>query len=132
MSVERFDPQSVKPALTAARLERLLRAAAASEDDDFGLSGDEIAALAPLAKDDGVDWAAAGADLDDAQLLALIRLFTRAEERFTSWQAGAASPVIPLAAVLKARGRYPADLNAWIRSHSRNRFLPYGSLLDRL
>jgi hypothetical protein len=40
--------------------------------------------------------------------------------------------VIPLARLLKSRGDYPEDLTAWIRAHTGNRFLPYGSLLDRL
>jgi len=71
-------------------------------------------------------------DLTDAQLLDLIRLFTLAEQQLPGWEAGAASPVVPLAALLRKRGGYPADLNAWIKSHSRNRFLPYGNLMDRL
>ncbi len=70
--------------------------------------------------------------LGDDEVVALIRLFTMAESALPGWKAGDASPVIPLAAVLKQRGSYPADLTAWIRAHSDNRFLPYGNLMNRL
>ena len=42
------------------------------------------------------------------------------------------APVIPLVAELKRRGDYPNDLTAWIKANTDNRFLPYGSLMDRL
>ena len=69
--------------------------------------------------------------LDAVQLLALIRFYTLAES-LPGWEAGARSPVIPMVAELKKRGEYPADLGVWIKERTDNRFLPYGSLLDRL
>ncbi|MCZ6617474.1 MAG: hypothetical protein O7E57_05025 [Gammaproteobacteria bacterium] len=101
-------------------------------EPEFGLEEGEVAALAPLARCGSADWAAASEGLGDAEVIALIRLFTLAEEAFALWDAGAKSPVIPLAAQLKKRGVYPDDLTAWIKAHTGNRFLPYGSLLDRL
>jgi hypothetical protein len=127
--------------MSAEVLADLLAAAGRLEDADFGLDAAAVARLAPFARhadgghrDDalGVDWAAWGRGLDDADLQRLIRLFTLAESAFGAWAAADASPVIPLAAELKRRGRYPADLTAWIRAHSSNRFLPYGNLMKRL
>lgn len=134
MSVENWDPRaSASARLTAPMLAQLLAAAERLDEPRFGLDSEAAAALAPLARQgDGVDWAEAGSSLDDAQLIALIRLFARAESALAGWESGDASPVIPLARELKRRGRYPGDLTAWIRAHSDNRFLPYGNLMDRL
>ena len=71
----------------------------------FGLGPAEIGRVAPFARDGGagspMDWAAAGERLDDEQIVALIRLFTRAEMAFPAWKGGDRSPVIALAALLK-------------------------------
>lgn len=71
-------------------------------------------------------------ELSEADLDALARLYTLAEARDPAWEAGALSPVIALFAELKVRGADTAELAAWIRAHSENRFLPHGSLQDRL
>jgi hypothetical protein len=71
-------------------------------------------------------------ELPDADLDALARLYTLAEARDPAWEAGARSPVIAFFAELKARGADTAELASWIRAHSENRFLPHGSLQDRL
>ena len=132
MSVEPFDPGAFALQLTAEVIDELLTAAANLEAADFGLSRERVADLAVVARHEaGCDWAAAAAALESARLIELIRLFTLAE-RLPGWEAGARSPVIPLAAELKKRGEFPADLTAWIKSRTDNRFLPYGSLMDRL
>jgi hypothetical protein len=132
LSVERFDPGALALTLDAKVVDELLRAAGALDAERFGLSADRVAALSGIARHDGkTDWAAAAAPLDSGDLVALIRFFTLAE-RLPGWESGARSPVIPLARLLKSRGDYPEDLTAWIRAHTGNRFLPYGSLLDRL
>lgn len=132
MSVEPFDPGALTLRLDATVLDELIAAAGADEVADFGLSRERIAALAAVARHDGqIDWRAAASDLDVDALVALIRLYTLAEA-LPGWEAGARSPVIPLAAELKGRGAYPEDLTAWIKSNTDNRFLPYGSLMDRL
>lgn len=135
MAVERWDPAREPAGLTADHVERLVEAARHLDEPRFGLDVDTAAELAPLARhrpEAGVDWAAAGEGLDDDRVVALIRLFTRAEAALSGWEAGDASPVVPLAAVLKRRGRYPRELTAWIRANSDNRFLPYGNLMNRL
>ncbi|MEQ8857018.1 MAG: hypothetical protein RIC56_00085 [Pseudomonadales bacterium] len=134
MSVENWDPNAGAAArLDDRALRRLLEAAGRLNELRFGLDAAAAGDLAPLARDGaGVDWAAAGEPLSDADIVALIRLFTRAEKVLAGWESGDASPVIALARELKRRGRYPAELTAWIRANSDNRFLPYGNLMDRL
>ena len=72
------------------------------------------------------------ADRNSARLVGWLRALTLAEETVPGCEAGARSPVIGLARLLRERGDYPADLTPWIKAVSSNRFLPYGSLLDRL
>ncbi len=66
------------------------------------------------------------------RLVSWLRVLTLAEVSVAGCDVGAKSPVIVLARLLRERGHYPAHLTAWIRSVSSNRFLPYGSLMDRL
>ena len=67
------------------------------------------------------------------ELDALARLFTVIESQL-GFEAGAKSPVIPLARRLRKQVDTDvfAELVRWIRAHSDNRFLPHGSLQDRL
>jgi hypothetical protein len=136
MTVESWDPNSAN-VLTAIRLGRLLEAARSLDQPDFGLDVEQARALAPVVRQargskPGVDWAAAAEPLEDDDIVALIRLFTLAEPRLPGWESGDASPVVPLTALLKRRGAYPADLTAWIKANTDNRFLPHGNLMDRL
>ena len=72
------------------------------------------------------------ADRSSGRLIAWLRVLTLAEESVPGCDVGAKSPVIVLARMLRERGDYPPELTAWIKSVSSNRFLPYGSLMDRL
>ena len=132
MAIGTWDPEAQATELTPALLGELLAAAQRLEAEDFGLSATDAQRLAGVARSDQTDWAAAAFGLDDAQLTALIRLYTLAERRFPSWKAGAGSPVIPLAQALRRRNAWPEGLTAWIKARTDNRFLPYGSLMDRL
>ncbi len=67
-----------------------------------------------------------------ARLVGWLRALTLAEQAIPGCDAGAKSPVIDLARLLRGRGDYPGELTPWIKSVSSNRFLPYGSLADRL
>jgi hypothetical protein len=136
MTVESWDP-SGSGVLTPPRLAHLLEAARSLEQPDFGLDAEQARALAPVVRQarrakPGVDWSAAAESLGDDDVVALIRLFTLAEPRLPGWESGDASPVVPLTALLKRRGTYPADLTAWIKANTDNRFLPHGNLMDRL
>ncbi len=130
--VDTWDPNAQATELTEAVLLELQAAAARLEADDFGLTTDAVARLAGVARTDRVDWSGASENLDAAMLEALIRLYTLAEGRFPAWKAGAQSPVIAIAKVLRARGAFPQTLTAWVKANTDNKFLPYGSLLDRL
>jgi hypothetical protein len=136
MGVESWDPRPAPAQLSDTALAELLAAAGRLDVAGFGMDAEAANRLAPLARHHdggtGPDWSAAAGNLDDDALMALIRLFTLAESELGNWEAGDASPVIPLAAELKRRGSYPAELTGWIRANSRNRFLPYGNLLKRL
>lgn len=105
-----FDRQNLLP-----RLEELL----GSEDTQR---------LAGLMKLDHAQWRTAAEPLPDANLLHLIRFFAVAEN-LPGWSAGASSPVIPLARLLRQRGvRLDKSLLQWLREVNDNRYLPYGPL----
>lgn len=132
MSVESFDPGANALKLGPDVVKELLAGALSLELDGFGLARERIAALAVVARHEtGCDWANAAEGLDTEDIVGLVKLFTLGE-RLPGWAAGAQSPVIPLVAELKKRDAVPADLTAWIKSNTDNRFLPYGSLMDRL
>jgi hypothetical protein len=132
MTVDSFDPKSVKTEVSDADLTLLCAAARRLDSEDFGFTAQEIAELAGVSRHPDVDWVAPSQGLSDDDAIALIKLYTLAEGAFPSWQAGGKSPVIPLAAALKQRGAYPDDLTRWIKANTENRFLPYGNLMDRL
>lgn len=73
------------------------------------------------------------AGLEDADAADLARLFTIIEA-LPGFEAGARSPVVPIFRHLKPRleADVLADLGRWIRAHTENRFIPHGSLQDRL
>lgn len=137
MAIGTWEPAAPAPALDAEGVARLLDLARPllEAGHRLELAPADVTQYANWAKDSGpgsaVDWAAAAADLPDAALVALVRLFALGEMAFPEWKSGDSSPVIPLARALRSRGSYPADLTAWLRSHSDNRFLPYGNLMGR-
>ncbi len=76
-------------------------------------------------------WAAVISELEDQQIVALIRFFTLAEGQLPGWEAGSKSPVIWLCRGLKKRGLFPdQELTRWIKANTDNKFLPYGNPLD--
>jgi hypothetical protein len=137
MSIGTWEPAAPAPALDAAGVARLVELAQSLHTASAGLDlpPPAVSQYAHWAKDSGpggpVDWAAAAVTLPDSALVALIRLFALGEMTFPEWKSGDDSPVIALARELRSRGSYPADLTAWLRSHSDNRFLPYGNLMGR-
>ena len=130
MSVESFDPSAATAPLDGQMVARLLELDPAG--DDLGLNEAEQGSMGGLMTAPAAEWQAAAEPLEDGQIEHLIRVLTLAEEQFSGWQAGAKSPVIALVKVLKSRGGYDRSLTQWIKSNSNNRFLPHGSLMDRL
>lgn len=85
--------------------------------------------LAPIMRLDKERWTEAAENLPDADLEALMRTLTLAEQ-LPGWEAGEHSPVIWLGKILKQRGTgISRDLLLWIKQHSDNRYLPHGPLL---
>ena len=145
MSVESFDPGADVTQLTDAALERLLELSAALPEGDrqdsaivaildrqLGLTNQEQSAMAGLMTTPAERWQKAVEPLKTGQIESLVRFLTLAEEAIGGWQAGDKSPVIALVKVLKGRGSYDRALTRWIKANSGNRFLPHGSLMDRL
>ena len=116
----------------APRLRLLRKAAANLGAPDFGLSEKELRDLAPATRLGFDVWERVAQDVQSAELIEWVRFFTLAETRLTAFEAGAKSAVVPLARTLRQRGDYPPSLTRWIKANSTNRFLPHGSLLDRL
>ena len=118
--------------LNAATLVRLSKAADSLEKPDLGLTADERAGWGPLMKMPADVWSPLIAAEPDEHLVRIAKSLTVAEMRLPGWEAGARSPVIAIVRELRRRGSYPKELTAWIKAHTTNRFLPYGSLADRL
>ena len=102
------------------------------EKTDLGLTADERAGWGPLMKMPAEVWSPLIAAEPDEHLVRIAKSLTVAEMRLPGWEAGARSPVIAIVRELRRRGSYPKELTAWIKAHTTNRFLPYGSLADRL
>jgi len=144
MSVESFDPGAEVAQLTSGALTRLLELSEglpvevgqgdeySKYIDEIGFTALERSSMAGLMTAPANDWQNAAESLEVGQVEALIRFLTLAEEAIGGWQAGDRSPVIALVKVLKNRGSYDRALTRWIKANSSNRFLPHGSLMDRL
>lgn len=134
MSIGSWDPslgsQAQELALDSAllaRLEAYSREGQLAQLDEV-MSDEDKQQLAGLMQLDHDHWRAAVEPLDSASIGHLIR-FLAVAENLPGWEAGAASPVIPLAKVLRERGeRLERAELLWLREVSENRFLPYGPL----
>lgn len=134
MSIGSWDPSAGSPidapSLTTQLLESLARY---SQDDALetladAMPDDDKQRLASLMQIDHAHWQELGAALDDATIVHLIR-FLAVAENLPGWEAGAKSPVIPLAKILRKRGaRLDKSQLLWLRQASENRYLPYGPL----
>lgn len=111
---------------------RTLDEAARALDDTLALDEAAAARVRAVMNAEGAAHAKLFDGRDSDTLLAWLRVLTLAEMQLPGCEAGARSPVIALAGILRARGDYPPSLTPWIRSVSTNRFLPYGSLKTRL
>ena len=134
MSLGSWDPSADEAAHSAAIVpETIEKLVAYSRNDQLGeletlLEGPESQALAGLMKVDHTLWQKASGSMSDDDILHLLRFFAVAEN-LPGWEAGADSPVIPLARTLRGRGqRLDKDLLRWLREVSENRYLPYGPL----
>ena len=134
MSLGSWDPK-VEARSTGLLLESdlLRRLIAYSHEEQLAqleqlLNANDKQRLAGLMKIDPLIWQTAAEPLLENDLLHLIRFFAVAEN-LPGWEAGATSPVIPLAKILRQRGvRLDKSLLQWLREVNDNRYLPYGPL----
>ena len=111
-------------------MSELLAIVTSLQEEVLPLSELEIHRFAPLVTH--AKWDERSATLSDDEIVGLIKVFTLGEMQFPPWAAGEKSAVIPLVKELKRRQRYDKALTRWIKDHTDNRFLPHGSLMDRL
>ena len=130
MSVDTFDPNALEKSMDEAAVRDLCAIADAFGDDSLTLSELEVARFAPLATHP--EWAERLDQLGDTTLVGLIKIFTLGEMQYSSWLAGDKSPVVVMVRALKQRKIFNAELTQWIKSHTTNKFLPHGNLMDRL
>ena len=129
--VETWDPTAAR-AFGERQVELIRKACRNLDAGELGLTVGERGELAPLMTAGAEAWAAQVDAMSSDELVGWIRFLTLAEARLPGFEAGAKSPVILIARVLRNRGDYPEDLSAWIKANTNNRFLPYGSLAERL
>ena len=67
--------------------------------------------------------------LEPGELELLARLFTILERDLSGWEGGKFCPVIYIVKELRKRGESISELKRWIKIHSTNRYLPYGSAI---
>ena len=97
-----------------------------------GLEENDLAVLRHVAQLPEKAWQGFVTDKTSDDLVSWIKVWVKLESDSSGFDVGSKSPVIPLFSQLRKRQEVPSDLVAWIRSNSQNRFLPYGSLADRL
>jgi len=102
------------------------------ESPNLGLSQDELANLRPVIRQSGETWESFIIEQPSQILVDWIKVLTILEKDVSGFELGDKSPVITLYRILKHREELPEDLLSWIKAHSNNRFLPYGSLLNRM
>lgn len=118
--------------LGATHRELLNTVASAIAGDTLPLTNEQLELLKALFLIGSSSWMKFAQDKDDEELVSWIKVLTLCPEQYSGFDHGARSPVITLARILRQRGTYPGSLTAWIKQHSTNRFLPHGSIADRL
>ncbi len=121
-----------EPALADVHRKILDAASKALGEPQLGLSAEQQNSIRQAVRASAESWRDFAQEQSSAEITNWIRALTRAEMTLTGFELGARSPVIALIRLLKQRGEYPDDLTEWVKEHTDNRFLPYGSLSDRL
>ena len=129
-SVESWDPSA--KVLTPRHRDILNHAASQLDAAAIDLTDDDQALLRPVMNFDAGSWRSFVESESDITLVHWAKVLTIIERDMNGFDAGSRSPVLVLVKTLKARNALPTELFAWIKVHTRNRFLPYGSLSDRL
>jgi len=123
-----WDPD---PKLSEQHRDILDRAADAIDQPGLGMTTETQQMLSSVIQASPQIWLDFVEQETTIRIIGWIKVLTLIEE-VLGVEVGAKSPVITLVRLLKKRNAYPNYLTEWIKSHSNNRFLPYGSLADRL
>ena len=123
-----WDPD---PKLSEQHRDILDRAADAIDQQGLGMTTETQQMLSSVIQASPQIWLDFVEQETTIRIIGWIKVLTLIEE-VLGVEVGAKSPVITLVRLLKKRNAYPNYLTEWIKSHSNNRFLPYGSLADRL
>ena len=102
------------------------------EAEQFSMTDQQRDLLRPVIGIDSDGWYEFSKSFPAERLVNWIKVLVLGSSRYTDLESGAKSPVIPLIKILRERGQYDPALTTWIKAHSTNKFLPYGSLADRL
>ena len=119
------------PKLSEQHRDILDRAADAIDQPGLGMTTETQQMLSSVIQASPQIWLDFVEQETTIRIIGWIKVLTLIEE-VLGVEVGAKSPVITLVRLLKKRNAYPNCLTVWIKSHSNNRFLPYGSLADRL
>lgn len=128
--VHDWDPAS--HTLGRVHRELLNHVASEIEDEKLRLEPRQLDTLRSLYLINAPTWTEFAADKSDEELNNWIKVLTLCPEQYSGFAVEARSPVIPIVRALRQRGTYSTKLNNWIKTNSSNRFLPHGSLADRL
>lgn len=126
MSVDSWQPIQKTSDLTLAQIDQLLKISVGLPKECDLTS--ELEFIQPLAHIDKSIWAEKASNLAPDHQKQLIALFTLAEEQ-GNWNLGDKSPVIPLFKALRKQHGIDKPLVQWVKSHSTNKYLPFGPLL---
>lgn len=102
------------------------------DNETFSVTEQQREILGPVLRIQHNSWLEFAEQRSTDLLVGWIKVLVLCAEQYPELESGAKSPVIPLVRVLRERGQYQTTLTTWIKSHSSNKFLPYGSLDDRL
>ncbi|MEM8498968.1 MAG: hypothetical protein AAF542_13150 [Pseudomonadota bacterium] len=136
MTIGTWEPdknqQQEREVLSSEFLERAIAASFENRlenlDEVFALA--EQSRLATAMRQSEEQWLQAVNALSSAHIYHLMRFLTVAEMAFNDCEAGPNSPVISLNKLLKTRGEaLQKEQVLWIKSHTRNRYLPNGAVL---
>ncbi len=136
MAISTWEPNQQPPQdnslLSAEFLERAAKISQQNQLEQLEQLFDatEQASYSAVMRHSQQQWTSAVDTLDCATIYHVMRFLTVAEMTFSEWEVGAQSPVIWLNKLLKRRGEpLQKDQVLWIKSNTRNRYLPNGAVL---
>ncbi len=126
MSVDSWQPVQAPSQLDEAALTKLINLAAQTSDNSHLTV--EMDWIQPLAHADNKIWSQSAQNLQENELIDLIRLLTVIEEK-QNWNLAEKSPVIALFKALRKKAGINKELVQWVKANSDNKYLPFGPLL---